>query len=390
VRGVFFQRSRGELGASNLLGAQVIGSVGEITAERLKELGAPYRVGDIVGLSGLQAAYETRLAGTPNAAIVLESGGKVVRTIKRLRGRPPEPVVVTIDPAVQQAAEAALSGVTQPAGLVAIDVPTGQIRAVVSKPDEGFQRALDGAYPPGSTFKVITSDALLMAGSTGSTPAPCPPTITVNGRVFRNFEGESGGGLSLAGAFQISCNNAFIGLADQLPSDALRQAAARFGFESKWSIGVPSYGGTFPKPIDRAELAASAIGQGRVLASPLQMASVAAAVASGQWRQPALTTEPAPKVTAKAPALGGDVASTLQSFMASVVQSGGTAAGAGLPSGTAGKTGTAEFGSGNPPPTHAWFIGYRGNVAFAVIVEGGGVGGRVAAPLAARFLDALP
>jgi cell division protein FtsI/penicillin-binding protein 2 len=66
--------------------------------------------------------------------------------------------------------------------------------------------------------------------------------------------------------------------------------------------------------------------------------------------------------------------------MASVVQSGGTAAGAGLPSGTFGKTGTAEFGSGNPPPTHAWFIGYRGNVAFAVIVEGGGVGGRVALP----------
>ena len=153
---------------------------------------------------------------------------------------------------------------------------------------------------------------------------------------------------------------------------------------------MPSYGGTFPKPIDRAELAASAIGQGRVLASPLQMASVAAAVASGQWHQPALTTQPAPKITAKAPALGGDVVSTLQSFMASVVQSGGTAAGAGLPSGTFGKTGTAEFGSGNPPPTHAWFIGYRGNVAFAVIVEGGGVGGRVAAPLAARFLDALP
>ena len=75
--------------------------------------------------------------------------------------------------------------------------------------------------------------------------------------------------------------------------------------------------------------------------------------------------------------------------MASVVQSGGTAAGAGLPPDVFGKTGTAEFGNANPPETHAWFIGYRGNVAFAVIVEGGGVGGRVAAPLAAKFLDAL-
>lgn len=390
VRGVFFRRSQGQLGASNLLGAQLIGSVGEITAERLKELGAPYRVGDTVGLSGLQAAYETRLAGTPNAAIVLEADGKVVRTIKRLRGRPPQPVVVTIDSAVQQAAESALSGVTLPAGLVAIDVPTGQIRAVVSKPDGGFDRALDGAYPPGSTFKVVTSAALLMAGNTASTAAPCPAAITVNGRVFHNFEGESAGALSLAGAFQISCNNAFIGLADKLPSEDLPRAAALFGFGTKWSIGVPSYGGTFPKPIDRAELAASAIGQGRILASPLQMASVAAAVASGQWRQPALTAKPAPRVSATPPPLGGDVVATLQSFMASVVQSGGTAAGAGLPSGTYGKTGTAEFGNGNPPETHAWFIGFRGNIAFAVIVEGGGVGGRVAAPLAARFLSALP
>jgi len=388
--GVFFQRGRSVLGASNLLGAQLIGSVGEITAERLKQLGPPYRVGDLVGLSGLQAAFETRLAGTPNAAIVLESGGKVVRVVKRLRGRAPQPVVITIDPKMQQAAESALTGVAQPAGLVAIDVPTGQIRAVVSKPDQGFERALDGAYPPGSTFKVITSTALLMAGSTGSTPAPCPSQITVDGRVFRNFEGEAAGALNLAGAFQISCNNAFIGLADQLPSDALPRAAALFGFGAKWSLPVPSYGGTFPKPKDRAELAASAIGQGRVLASPLQMASVAAAVASGRWREPALTTEPAPHPTATAPELGGDVVATLRSFMASVVQSGGTAAGAGLPPGTLGKTGTAEFGSGNPPSTHAWFIGYRGNVAFAIIVEGGGVGGRVAAPLAARFLNALP
>ena len=75
--------------------------------------------------------------------------------------------------------------------------------------------------------------------------------------------------------------------------------------------------------------------------------------------------------------------------MASVDQPGGTADGAGLPPGVFGKTGTAEFGSANPPQTHAWFIGYRGNLAFAVIVEGGGVGGQVAAPLAAKFLDAL-
>lgn len=389
ISGVFFHRGRGLLGASNLLGSQLVGSVGDITAERLKQLGAPYRVGDKVGLSGLQAAYEQRLAGSPTGTVVVEAGTKVVRIVKHFPGVGPQSVAVTIDPAVQHAAESALAGETLPAALVAIDVPTGAIRAVVSKPDQGFERALDGAYPPGSTFKVITSAALLAAGRNGSTPAPCPPALTVDGQVFHNFEGEASGSIDLAQAFQISCNNAFIGLADQLPSDALPHAASLFGFGDRWSLAVPSYGGTFPKPSDRAELAASAIGQGRVLASPVQMASVAAAVASGQWRAPSLTTQPAPKATT-APAIDPGVLTTLRGFMASVVQSGGTAAGAGLPSDVFAKTGTAEFGKANPPQTHAWFIGYRGNVAFAVIVEGGGVGGRVAAPLAAQFLAALP
>jgi cell division protein FtsI/penicillin-binding protein 2 len=83
------------------------------------------------------------------------------------------------------------------------------------------------------------------------------------------------------------------------------------------------------------------------------------------------------------------VASALDQMMASVVAR-GTASGAGLPAGTRGKTGTAEFGSGTPPPTHAWFVGYRGDVAFAVLMPGGGVGGEVAAPLAARFLNGFP
>jgi len=101
-------------------------------------------------------------------------------------------------------------------------------------------------------------------------------------------------------------------------------------------------------------------------------------------------TEPAAPATPAVAALDPRVDSTLKSFMASVVRPGGTAAGAGLPANAFGKTGTAEFGNANPPRTHAWFIGFRGDLAFALIVEDGGVGGRVAAPLAAGFLRALP
>ncbi len=387
IPGVFFQRSKGVLTTSGNLDP-VVGRVGEITAEMLQQLGPPYRAGDQVGLTGLQLAFERRLAGTPTGDVVVTRGTKVVRTVHRYPGKAAQSVRLTIDAHTQAAAEGALAAVTQPAALVAVDVSTGAIRAMVSKPDGGFDRALDGTYPPGSTFKVVTSAALLAAGKTATTPAPCPPTLPIQGHTFHNFEGEASGSLDLAHAFAISCNNAFIGLADTLPAGALQRAAASFGFNAPWKLPVPSVGGSFPNPVDRVDAGASAIGQGRVTASPAQMASVAGAVAAGQWHQPVLTTEPAPTVV-KVPALDPAVVATLRSFMASVVQPGGTAAGAGLPAGTAGKTGTAEFGNDNPPKTHAWFIGYRGDLAFAIVVEGGGVGGRVAAPLAAQFLHAL-
>jgi len=388
IPGVIFRATTGIVAVDPALESTVVGNVGAITAEQLQRLGSPYTAADDVGLSGLERTYEKRLAGTPRTdVVVVDAKGTTIRVVKRFPGKAAQPVKVTIDLPTQRAAESALSGISGNVALVAVDTASGAVRAVVSKPDGGFDRALDGSYPPGSTFKVVTSAALLGAGDDGSTPAPCPPTLTVDGRQFRNFEGEASGSIDLAGAFAISCNNAFIALATKLPSGALIKAAASFGFNANWSLGVDAAGGSYPKPLDRADLAASAIGQGRVLASPVQMASVAAAVAVGRWHAPNLVVEPARPAAASVAPLSPVVTSTLQSFMASVPRAGGTAAGAGLPPGTFGKTGTAEIESGSP---HAWFIGYRGDLAFAVIVEHGGVGGRVAAPLAARFLNALP
>ncbi len=389
IPGVFFARSSGIAGAPSLLLSQIVGNVGDITAERLQQLGPPYKAGDQAGSSGLEVAFERRLAGTPTGTLaIVTPNNAVVTVVKRFSGTPGKPVKLTIDPHIQMAAEAALGGVspTTNAALVAVDVATGQIRAVVSKPDGGFSRAIDGAYAPGSTFKIVTSTALLQAGRNGNTPAPCPATLTVDGETFKNFEGEASTSLDLANAFKESCNNAFIGLADQLPATALPSAAALYGFNQKWSLPLPSNGGSIPSFKDDAERAASAIGQGRVSASPAQMASVAAAVGAGMWHAPSLTTEPAVKPVTDA-AIDPGVLATLRSFMTLVEQLGGTAAGAGLPAGVFGKTGTAETSA--TAPTNAWFIGYRGSLAFAVIVEGGGVGGQVAAPLAAKFLNAV-
>jgi cell division protein FtsI/penicillin-binding protein 2 len=388
VPGIFFRHV--EARESSAGPSQVLGTVGDITAERLQPLGPPYRAGDQVGLSGLEAEYETRLAGRPSGDVDIVEGGNVVRTVAHFGGVAPQPVQVTLDAATQRAATAALSGVTAPAALVALDAATGDVRAVVSTPaSQEFDRALDGQYPPGSTFKVITTAALLANGRTPGTPASCPPRLTVDGRVFSNFEGEAPGGITLSRAFAISCNTAFIGLATQLPPGAEATAAGWFGFNVHPTVGA---GGSYPPPTDPAEAAAQAIGQGRVTASPLQMATVAATVHAGQWHAPRLLIAPSTPAPAGPPPAPLDpaVVANLRALMRLVVTS-GTGTAANVPGQVVfGKTGTAEFGSGTPPKTHAWFIGFRGDLAFAIIVEGGGVGGTVAAPLAARFLAAAP
>ncbi len=393
IPGLLFHSSTQRQAATEQLAAQVIGRTGPITAELLKQLGAPYRVGDIVGLNGLERAFETRLAGDAVVTVdLVDAKDQVQQQLLHRPGTPPQPVRTTLDLPTQRAAEAAI-GTTAPAALVAIRPSDGAVRAVVSTPLTDFDRALDGAYPPGSTFKVVTSGALLANGTTEDTPIACPPTITINGRTFKNFEGEAEGAIPFRRAFAISCNTAFIGLAEKLPDTALADAARQFGFGTTPSVGLPARGGSFPPPKDATEKVAAAIGQGRVTASPLAMAGVAATVASGTWHAPSLVTEPAPANAAPSTTpVVPSVVDPLRDLMTGVVQSqGGTgtaAAIAGQP--IAGKTGTAEFGTDVPPKTHAWFIGFRNDLSFAVLVEGGGVGGRVAAPIAHSFLLAAP
>ncbi|TMQ93071.1 hypothetical protein ETD83_26010 [Actinomadura soli] len=207
-------------------------------------------------------------------------------------------------------------------------------------------------------------------------------------RTIRNDEDHALGRTTLRGAFAASCNTTFSRLAvERLGAEKLAASARRFGFGARLAPGVDAADGSFPGPESGAELAEAAIGQGRVQASPLLMASVAAAAADGSWRSPRLL---APKLIREGGGAAPDPrpvpgASALRTMMRAVV-TGGTAAGAGLPGGTAGKTGTAEIGGGR---SHAWFIGYRDGIAFSVFVEAGGSGPKVAAPLAARFLKAM-
>jgi cell division protein FtsI/penicillin-binding protein 2 len=391
VPGTRFQRHTGQMAVTPDLEAHVVGSVGPITAAELKQLGPTYEASDSVGQVGIEAQYEPQLAGTPGATVtVVGADGTVLATAFTEAGKAGVAVQTSLDLATQKAAETALNAEKLPAALVAIRASTGEILAAVSRPDNtSFDRALQGQYPPGSTFKVITSTALLASGLTPASATTCPQTIAVDGRTFKNFEGEAALNLSFLRAFAVSCNTAFITMAGNLTGAQLIAAASDYRFGTTLQPGLPVFGGQIPPPVDEVEKVASAIGQGRVLASPLQMAGVAAAVDSGSYHAPRLVVG-APDDTAAPKPLPQAVLDGLRTMMAAVVTSGtGTSANVAGGAQVYGKTGTAEFGNANPPMTHAWFIGFRGDIAFAIVVEGGGVGGAVAAPIAAKFLRAL-
>jgi cell division protein FtsI/penicillin-binding protein 2 len=391
VPGTVFRDTTLRAGPSEGFAQHILGRTGDITAEKLDQLGPTYQAGDIVGLTGLEARFEPELAGTPSAEVhTLDENGDVAQVLGKIKGTAPIPLKTTLDRNVQAAVESALAGVTKPAAVVVVD-GDGHIRAAASRPlDDDFNRALAGSYPPGSTFKVVTAEGLLANGQiTPDSPIDCPETVNAGGRQFKNFEGGKLGRVSFGQAFAESCNTAFINATTDVPGSELATAARTFGFGTDYSVGLTTKGGTFPEPADATEKAAATIGQGRVIASPLQMATVAGAVMSGSWEPPTLLPDHPAESPPPPVRLDGAVRDTLAGLMRRVVTEGSGTRAAVPGAEVFGKTGTAEFGTGNPPPTHAWFIGYRDKLALAVIVEGGGVGGHDAAPVAGKIFAAL-
>jgi len=396
VPGVVFQTATVDLAQTPTFALPVLGKVGAATAEALKAAGPGFEATDNVGLNGLEGLYQQRLAGTPSGSIqIVDAEGRQLRQLFGVQGHAGEPVRTTLDIPTQTAAEAALKGApaNKPAALVAVKPSTGELLAVANTPaDSTYDRALVGRYPPGSSAKVVTAAALLERGLNINDVVACPPRAVIGGKPFTNFEGEAPGTVSFLTDFARSCNTAFVSVSGRLTPQGLADTAKAFGFGAKWSLPLAADSGQFPVPADTAELAAESIGQGRVLASPLTMALVAATAGSGTWHAPTLVADPPQPAAAPPVAVASNIDDAVHQLMRAVVTSGtGTAAsvsGAGGP--VYGKTGTAEFGPGNPPATHAWFIGFRGDVAFAVLVEGGGVGGQIAAPIAAALLRQLP
>jgi len=390
VPGVVLREGTRQLAPTAAFARALLGSVGPATAEVVEQSRGQVRADASVGLSGLQRSFEDRLGGTPGLEVeVVDGSGELVRPLSSTPPVPGTPLQLTLDPAVQRAADAAVATAPQGKGaaLVVVQPSTGDVLAVANTgPDgPGVDRALTGRYPPGSTFKTASALALLREGLQVDEVVPCPATIEVDGKSFRNAEDEVLGDSPFSVDFAHSCNTAFVGLADRVRSDQLTAAAVDLGL-TDYDLDVEAFGADVPLTDDAVEHAAQVIGQGRVLVSPLAVAVAAATVESGRLRLPRLLAE-APAST-PGPELAE--AADLQALTRSVVTDGTGTAVRDVPGEPVrGKTGTAEYGTEVPPRTHAWFAGSSGDLAFAVLVEDGGFGGSTAAPVAARLLRAL-
>lgn len=392
--GTQFQSESRLLPPTSNFAQPLLGSVGAATAEIVEDSQGQVKAGDTVGLSGLQRALDPQLRGTPGVDVHAAGDADATPGAKLATVTPPvagKPVRLTLERAVQAAADATLAAESRPASIVALQPSTGKVLAVANSASAPGDIALTGQYPAGSTFKIVTYAAALQADPalTASTAVDCPPTITVSGRTFQNHDKSEHGRIPLTAAFGYSCNSTAIDLGMKLPPGALAETAGRLGLGGDWKLPVPAFSGSIPATATGTEQAAEAIGQGKVLVSPLLMASMAGAAASGTPVGPSLVTG---QQGAPGPALDARMKAELNALMRATVAMPGATAHAlnDLPGQIRGKTGTAEFGTDTPPKSHSWFAGVRGDLAIAVFIYGGEDSTTGAVPMARQFFTKLP
>jgi cell division protein FtsI/penicillin-binding protein 2 len=373
---------------------QMVGTLGPIpAAERASYTAEGYPPKAMVGTDGLELVFQKRLAGTPGGSLLAGT-----RVLSVTTPKPGTAVTTTIDPKLVDAEIAAMAN--RYAGMVAMNPTNGEILAVAGI-------AYSDPQPPGSTMKIITATGALAAKIVKlGTTFPIATSATILGYTLQNANGEACGG-TLLNAFAVSCNSVFAPLGVQLGAARFVAMAEKFGFNE-----APAFPGQAPSTLpsaatigDDLAVGSSAIGQGEVLATPLQMAIAGAAIAMGGKRPvPTFVLGEPPKfirVTTR------HVAALVQKMMIAVVEF-GTGTSAQVPGVVvAGKTGTAELtntatptstgnsGSGttstdNPQNTDAWFVGYapvgKPRIVVAALFPAQGAGGATAAPAVQQVL----
>jgi cell division protein FtsI/penicillin-binding protein 2 len=389
------------------IGSAAIDVTGEVGTAEAKDLPELERQGfsaeTPVGVSGLEQAFNARLAGRPGGSLlaVPDKGGGA-RTLAHGAPRPGKAVKTTIDTGLQESAVSALAG--RSGGIAVLDAKNGDVRALAGQ-------AFSAPQPPGSTFKMITTTAALQKGVVSLDDYfEVTNGVNVGGRFINNANGEYCGG-TFREAFAESCNADFAPLGPKIGNDGLVGTAKRFGFNSPPTLYAPRIArevelpqSSIPSEIgDELDLGVSAIGQGEVLATPLSMASVAQTIGNDGVREPTSVVQEKDLRPHAKPVrvMSKKISGELTELMIGVVTSGTGFAGAIPEAQVAGKTGTAELGpepgqENSPNPVQikdAWFAAFApaDNAKLAIgvlLIDAGAAGGEVAAPAASEVLSA--
>lgn len=360
--------------------AQVSDRLGQIPGVAVAQQGALLTANRDVtspAIDGLQALWQKTIDASAGWSVLLVSteGQDKGQPTEQLTSTPPgdtPPVRTTLDTRLQLLAQQAVATETRPAVLVAISPTTGGILAAAQNPAASAQGpiAFSGAYPPGSTFKTITTAATLQAGlATPDTPEQCPGTITVENRTIPNEDEFDLGTVPLSTAFAQSCNTTMAGLADKLPADALPNMARQFGIGVDYVIpGLTTITGRVPNADTPAQKVENGIGQGTVTVSPFGLAVAEASLGHGSTITPTLVVGETTTANTPSAPIAPMIVDDLRAMMLQTVSEGTATELRDVP-GLGGKTGTAEFGDNTH--SHGWFAGIAGDIAFATLVVGG-------------------
>lgn len=418
--------------------AHLLGYTREISAKQLERM-PYYNPGDIIGQTGLEYSYESELRGKEGTEFVaVNNFGQKVASFDKgesdLQAHNGFDLYLTIDIELQKIAEDLLKG--QRGTIVAIDVKTGGLIALASKPDYDprdfsgripaslyaklstddarplFHRAIMAQYPPGSTWKMLIALAGLQEGIINENSTfLCVGGFQI-GNHFINCHG-SHGNVAVSRAIQGSCNAFFNQLAIKLGFDKFYEYGSMFGFGQESGIDIPNeqtgllpsrkyltdrYGGN---AVSKGRMANFGIGQGEILVTPLQMAVYTATIANnGKYIQPHTVSAILNHYTNKKENISykshqipieSKYFELVKKAMFDVVNTGGGTAGSARLEDidVCGKTGTAENPHGKD---HSWFVCFapyeNPEIALAVFVENAGFGGSVAAPISKEFLNA--
>jgi cell division protein FtsI/penicillin-binding protein 2 len=320
--------------------------------------------------------------------VSVNQNGVDVDVLNEVPAQPAPSITISLDRAVQNAAQNAVNITGKQAMIVAIKPSTGEILAVAQNAAADAQGPLatTGLYPPGSTFKMVTAGAAIERDmATPNTLLPCPGTMDIGHRTVPNYGGFDLGTVPMSRAFASSCNTTFAELASRMPPRGLTQAAAKYGIGTDYKIeGLTTVTGSVPPTVDLAERTEDGFGQGKVVVSPFGMALASATVAAGKTPVPQLIEGRPTEIAGDQTPISPKILDGLRPMMRLVVTN-GTAKDLQGVGDVRGKTGEAEFAGGS----HSWFAGYRGDMAFAALIVGGG-SSEYAVRMLKTMFDSLP